>query len=154
MNRQEQEYDQDTYTFNEKLYTYTEYESFSKLLDTSRLTPHARQILKNHYSQCTDNNVVLGNYSPHQALMEVRKLRLTLNVEKMSLKGMDIISRLTPAWDNAAFILEQVYIHRLIRAVYGFERLAQTTKREYSKIEQENRVSNKRKRFGFGGSDD
>ena len=121
--------------YNRELYTPDLEITFKGMLNTSRLTPRARAILKSYFNYAVSKDLVLANRTSNQASIDLKKLRLRLDKAKMSLRGKDILSKLTPAWDDAAEFIILVAQSRIQRSIDGWERDMQQTQKMIQKTD-------------------
>jgi hypothetical protein len=115
--------------------------TFEALMDSRKITPHAKHILMGYYKLYSSPDMVLGNYSAAQADYEIKKLKAALYREKISLKHIDLVNVLTGGWDLAAQIIIIQATHRINRSVLGFERICQITRRIVDSSEQTQTVT-------------
>lgn len=143
-------YEDESLQFDRDLYANSFEEEFARELNCLKLTPNARSILMGYFRIATSDDVVLGNYTPHEAKIIVETISLELEREKMRLRGRDMLSAISGAWDSAAKQIETACKTRVNRSIGGWERTAQITQRSYVKQDSTNEEISEKERNKSG----
>lgn len=128
-------YGAENFRYLQEMYEPDMENTFKKLLEVSALTEHAKQLLKACFNHAISKDIILANRTPNQASIDMKRLALRLDSYKLSLRGEDLLSILTPDWDNCANFILLVAQARIERSINGWERSMQTTRQVVSTTE-------------------
>lgn len=145
------QFNDDDLRFERGLYANSNEEEFIRLLETMKMSHSTRSLLMGYFRMATSDDIVLGNYTVKEADIVYRQLELNLDCEKMKLRGQDMLSWVSGAWDSAASLILSSCHARLNRAIAGWERTALITNRQYVKQDTTNEEKTSSERGGKRG---